>query len=326
MSIEKVARLAGVSTATVSRVLNNHPGVRATTREKVLAVIAECHYQPNLLARQLRTSQSRMLMVLVSNITNPFCSRVVRGIEAEAEANGYHILLCNSESQTEREAAYLSLLSGKVVDGVITMDAISNLPSLRQLIGDYPWVQCAEGDPNDQGASVTVNNYEAVMATVATLIERGRQRIALINGDPRYLFSQQREAGYRKALDDANLAWSHIEYAHDVECQAGSEALERLLALPTPPDAIITVSDVLAVGVLHTARERGVAVPESLAVIGFDGLPWGAMMSPPLSTIEQPMHQLGVRSVQLLLARIRQPHAPLQHEQLRCRLVTRASG
>lgn len=174
MSIEKVARLAGVSTATVSRVLNGYEGVRPATRDRVLAAIAAIQYQPNLLARQLRTSRSRMLLVLVSNIINPFCSRVVRGIEAEAEAHGYHILLCNSDSQTQRESAYLTLLSGKVVDGVITMDAVSNLPGLRQMIGDSPWVQCAEGNPESEGSSVTIDNQQAAREAIAHLTQRGR--------------------------------------------------------------------------------------------------------------------------------------------------------
>ena len=193
MSIDKVARMAGVSTATVSRVLNGNPAVKPDTRDKVLAAIEACEYQPNLLARQLRTSRSRMLLVLVSNITNPFCARVVRGIEEEAEKHGYHILLCNSESRLTRESAYLRLLSGKVVDGVITMDAISCLPGLTTLIGDSPWVQCGEGDPGYRASSVTIDNFKAAAAAVDHLMTSGYKRIALINGDLRYLYSQQSE-------------------------------------------------------------------------------------------------------------------------------------
>ncbi|QHM73536.1 LacI family DNA-binding transcriptional regulator [Mixta intestinalis] len=326
MSIEKVARLAGVSTATVSRVLNGYSGVRPATRERVLAAIAASQYQPNLLARQLRTSQSRMLLVLVSNIINPFCSHVVRGIEAEAEAHGYHILLCNSDSQPQRESAYLALLSGKVVDGVITMDAVTNLPGLRQMIGDSPWVQCAEGNPDAEASSVTIDNHQAGREAVAHLAQQGRQRIAMINGDPRYLYAQQREMGYRAALTAHNLNWGGVEYANEVECEAGYAAMARLLDRGDPPDAIFAVSDVLAVGAIHCIRQRQLRVPEDIAVLGFDGLPWSAMLSPPLSTLEQPMHQLGVRSVQMLLQRIRDPRAPRIHEQLSCQLIVRASS
>lgn len=325
MSIDNVARLAGVSTATVSRVLNQHPGVKPETREKVLAAIAASGYQPNLLARQLRTSKSKMLLVLVSSITNPFCSMVVRGIEAEAEARGYHILLCNSESRLTRESAYLGLLSGKVVDGVITMDAISCLPGLTALIGDSPWVQCAEGDPSYLASSVTIDNHGAASAVVRHLAAKGHRRIALINTDMRYLYSHQREAGYRETLAELGLTWQHVEYVSDVDYEAGSAAMTQMLQLAEPPDAIFAVSDVLAGGALHSAHQAGLRVPQDLAVMGFDGVPFSAVTTPPLTTIEQPMHQLGVRSVQLLLARIKNQRAPVVHEVLDWQLVERAS-
>ncbi len=325
MSIDNVARLAGVSTATVSRVLNQHPGVKPETREKVLAAIAASGYQPNLLARQLRTAKSKMLLVLVSSITNPFCSMVVRGIEEEAEARGYHILLCNSESRLTRESAYLGLLSGKVVDGVITMDAISCLPGLTALIGDSPWVQCAEGDPSYLASSVTIDNYGAASAVVRHLAAKGHRRIALINTDMRYLYSHQREAGYRETLAELGLTWQHVEYVSDVDYQAGSAAMTQMLQLTEAPDALFAVSDVLAGGALHSAHQAGLRVPQDLAVMGFDGVPFSAVTTPPLTTIEQPMHQLGVRSVQLLLARIKNQRAPVVHEVLDWQLVERAS-
>ena len=326
MSIEKVAHLAGVSKATVSRVLNQHPGVRPDTRSKVLAAISACDYQPNLLARQLRTAQSNMLLVLISDITNPFCSRVVQGIEAEAEAQGYHILLCNSASQLRRETAYLALLAGKVVDGVITMDAAACLQGLKDLIGDAPWVQCAEYDPSINASSVTIDNRQAAFETVRYLAGKGRNQIALVNCDMRYLYSHQRESGYREALKALNMTWDRVAYAENISCEAGSAALHALLAQPSPPDAIFTVSDVLAVGVIHAALEAGLRVPEDLAVVGFDGIPFTSSLNPPLTTIAQPMNQMGARSVQLLLNRIRQPHAAIVHEVLPWQRLERASS
>ncbi|ORM70918.1 cytochrome-c peroxidase [Pantoea wallisii] len=326
MSIEKVARLAGVSKATVSRVLNQHPGVRPDTRTRVLTAINVCEYQPNLLARQLRTSQSNMLLVLISDITNPFCSRVVEGIEAEAEAQGYHILLCNTRSQLRREAAYIALLTGKVADGVITMDAADCLQELQGLIGDAPWVQCAEYDPAIPASSVSIDNREAAFETVRFLAGKGRRRIALVNCDMRYLYSHQRESGYRAALEELGLSWSGVAYAEGISCEAGSAALRELLAQPEPPDAVFTVSDVLAVGVIHAALEAGLRIPEDLAVVGFDGISFTSSLNPPLTTIEQPMNRLGARSVQLLLERIRQPQAAIVHEVLPWRRVERASS
>ncbi|WP_313082998.1 LacI family DNA-binding transcriptional regulator [Atlantibacter sp.] len=323
MSIDKVARVAGVSTATVSRVLNGNPGVKPLTREKVLAAIATCDYQPNLLARQLRTSRSNMLLVLVSSILNPFCAGVVRGIEEEAEKNGYHILLCNSESRLNRESAYLRLLSGKVVDGVITMDAISCLPGLTTLIGDSPWVQCGEGDPGYNASSVTIDNGLAAKAAVDYLVEQGYQRIAMINGDVRYLYASQREAGYREACEGR---WQQVVYTESLEYQAGFQAMEQLLALPDKPDAVFAISDSLAGGALACAHQRGLKVPDQLAIVGFDGIPFGEITTPPLTTIAQPIHQLGVRSVQLLLERIDNPAMTPVYELLPWSLVQRGSA
>jgi len=323
MSIDNVARLAGVSTATVSRVLNNHPGVKPATRDKVLAAIKNVEYQPNLLARQLRTARSRMLLVLVSNITNPFCARVVSGIEEEAEKQGYHILLCNSESRLTRESAYLQLLSGKVVDGVITMDAISCLPGLTTLIGDSPWVQCGEGDPGYNASSVTIDNFKAAAAAVEHLSQAGYQRIALINSDLRFLYSQQREAGYRSVL---GKKWQTVVYVDSLEYQAGVKAMEELFTLPEPPDAVFAISDSLAGGAMHFAHTRGLRVPKDVAVMGFDGVPFGEVTFPPLTTVQQPMHQIGVRSVQLLLERIENPSVEIVDEILDWQLVVRGSA
>lgn len=323
MSIDKVAQLAGVSTATVSRVLNGNPGVKPATRDKVLAAIAACDYQPNLLARQLRTSRSRMLLVLVSSITNPFCAGVVRGIEEEAENQGYHILLCNSESRLHRESAYLQLLSGKVVDGVITMDAIDCLPGLTTLIGNAPWVQCGEGNTGYNASSVTIDNYAAAVSAIEYLSQKGYQRIAMISGDLRYLYSQQREAGYRAAR---GAAWQAVARADGLEYQAGYQGMAELFRGNEKPDAVFAISDSLAGGALHYAHECGLRVPDDVAVMGFDGVPFGAVTTPPLTTVQQPMHQLGVRSVQLLMARIDNPQSEPVDEILPWEIQRRGSA
>ncbi|MDS0463196.1 LacI family transcriptional regulator, partial [Klebsiella pneumoniae] len=188
MSIQKIARLAGVSVATVSRVLNNSDTVKAKNRERVLQAIKESNYQPNLLARQLRTARSNMILVMVSNIANPFCAEVVKGIEEEAEKNGYRILLCNSGSDLARSTSGLQLLSGKMVDGIITMNALSSLPELTTMIGDAPWVQCAEYADTGSISCVGINDVEAAQGAVSRLADGGRRRIALINHDLSYRY------------------------------------------------------------------------------------------------------------------------------------------
>lgn len=243
MSIQKIARLAGVSVATVSRVLNNSDTVKAKNRERVLQAIKESNYQPNLLARQLRTARSNMILVMVSNIANPFCAEVVKGIEEEAEKNGYRILLCNSGSDLARSTSGLQLLSGKMVDGIITMNALSSLPELTTMIGDAPWVQCAEYADTGSISCVGINDVEAAQGAVSRLADSGRRRIALINHDLSYRYARLRERGYKSVLHVHGLAYQQVTYAQDLSAAAGKRAMEQLLSQDEKPDAVFAVSD-----------------------------------------------------------------------------------
>lgn len=326
MSIQKIARLAGVSVATVSRVLNNQGSVKERNREKVLQAIQQSNYQPNLLARQLRTARSNMLLVMVSNIANPFCADVVKGIEAEAEANGYRILLCNSGSDVERSRTSLQLLSGKMVDGVITMDALASLTELKTLIGDAPWVQCAEYDDASTVSTVGIDDKAASIYAVSHLLQRKCQRIAMINHDLNYKYAQMREEGYRDALNQAALTWQNVVYASDLSYQAGIKAMASLLAQTPQPDAVFAVSDTLAAGALRAIQDAGLTVPDDIAVIGFDGTELTEMTSPKLSTVLQPSRQIGCRAVQLLLKQIDEPGSAAEKIILDWEFLQRASS
>ncbi|WP_439838936.1 LacI family DNA-binding transcriptional regulator [Aeromonas caviae] len=307
MSVQKIARLAGVSVATVSRVLNNIESVKPKNREKVLSVINELNYKPNLLARQLRTAKSKMLLVLVSNIANPFCADVVKGIELEAEKNGYHILLCNACSDVSRSQSSLSLLSGKMVDGVITMDALSHLPELTKLIGDSPWVQCAEFADAANVSCVGIDDKDASRFAIQKFIEQGRNKIAMINHDLNYKYAQLREDGYREEIDTNHCDYKKIQYADELSYEAGKEAMSALLLNAEKPDAVFAVSDTLAVGALKAIEDAGLKVPDDIAVIGFDGTELGTMINPKLSTIQQPSENIGREAVRLLLNHIDNP-------------------
>lgn len=271
MSVQKIAKLAGVSVATVSRVLNDSPSVKAVNKEKVLAAIKALNYQPNLLARQLRTSRTGMILAMVSNIANPFCAAVVKGIEREAEKNGYRILLCNTESDLERSRSCLQLLSGKMVDGVITMDAISELPELQNIIGDAPWVQCAEYDPDSSVSSVSIDDISATEFVIDQLVKTGKKRIALINHDLSYQYAQHRELGYLNGLKRHGLAYCEIIYADELDYLSGKEAVLSLLKNAQRPDAILAISDVLAAGVsiVYPTRKASKQV-ESFVTVNAD--------------------------------------------------------
>lgn len=326
MSIQKIARLAGVSVATVSRVLNNSDTVKDANREKVLQAIKASNYQPNLLARQLRTARSSMILVMVSDISNPFCAEVVKGIEEEAEKNGYRILLCNSGSDIERSRSSLQLLSGKMVDGIITMDAFSKLPELSQLIADTPWVQCAEYADAGEISCVGINDSEASQQVVGYLADKGRRRIALINHDLSYKYARLRQQGYLLQLADRNLVWQGISYASELSFGAGKQAMMTLLAADEIPDAVFAVSDTLAAGAVAAVQASGYSVPGDIAVAGFDGTELAEMISPPLTTLAQPSRNIGRESFRLIQQKIDQPDSAAQRVILQGHLIKRASA
>ncbi len=326
MSIQKIARLAGVSVATVSRVLNNSDTVKAKNRERVLQAIKESNYQPNLLARQLRTARSNMILVMVSNIANPFCAEVVKGIEEEAEKNGYRILLCNSGSDLARSTSGLQLLSGKMVDGIITMNALSSLPELTTMIGDAPGcrVQCEYADTGSISC-VGINDVEAAQGAVSRLADNGRRRIALINHDLSYRYARLRERGYKSVLHVHGLAYQQVTYAQDLSAAAGKRAMEQLLSRDEKPDAVFAVSDSLAAGALRAIAQAGLRVPEDIAVIGFDGTELAEVVSPQLTTVEQPSRAIGRTAVSLLMKRIDDPDAAVERVMMDWRVIDRAS-
>jgi len=326
MSVQKIARMAGVSVATVSRVLNNSDSVKPVNRQKVLAAIEESNYQPNLLARQLRTARSSMILVLVSDISNPFCAEVVKGIEEQAEKNGYRILLCNSGTDIARSRSSLQLLSGKMVDGVITMDAFSKLPELSQLIGAAPWVQCAEHDDNGQISCVGIDDDAAAQSVVHYLVGLGCQRIALINHDLSYRYARLRQQGYTAQLEKQKRAWQAIAYASELSFSAGKAAMNQLLAAEIPPDAVFAVSDTLAAGAMAAIHRAGLRIPQDIAVVGFDGSELAGMVSPPLTTLAQPSKEIGRRACELVLQKIARPDALPQCVIMQGELVVRASS
>lgn len=326
MSIQKIAKLAGVSVATVSRVLNNSDTVKARNRERVLEAIRESNYQPNLLARQLRTARSSMILVMVSNIANPFCADVVKGIEEEAEKNGYRILLCNSGSDIERSKSSLGLLSGKMVDGIITMDAFSTLPELTTMIGQIPWVQCAEYADAGDVSCVGISDTDASQYAVLHLHKRGCRRIALINHDLSYKYAQLRERGYKAVLHQQDLDYQAVEYASALSFSAGKAAMQKLLAADPRPDAVFAVSDTLAAGAMRAIEEAGLSIPHDIAVVGFDGSELAEMVSPQLTTIEQPSRDIGRQAVVLLLKKIDNPDAPADRVIMDWHFIARASA
>ncbi len=326
MSIQKIARLAGVSVATVSRVLNNSDTVKAKNRERVLQAIKESNYQPNLLAPHHPTPPTKNKHHNHTKNANPKTAQQHNGKEEEAEKNGYRILLCNSGSDLARSTSGLQLLSGKMVDGIITMNALSSLPELTTMIGDAPWVQCAEYADNGSISCVGINDVDAAQGAVSRLVDGGRKRIALINHDLSYRYSRLRERGYKSVLHVRELAYQQVIYASDLSAAAGKQAMETLLAQEEQPDAVFAVSDSLAAGALRAIAQAGMRVPDDIAVVGFDGTELAEVVSPQLTTVEQPSREIGRTAVTLLMKRIDNPDAAVERVMMDWRVISRASA
>ncbi|MEM5311974.1 LacI family DNA-binding transcriptional regulator [Paraburkholderia sp. JHI869] len=332
-SIAAVAQRAGVSVATVSRVLNGHANVRAATRERVLAEIETSGYRVNELARNLRTAESRLLLTMVPDFGNPFYAEIVRGIDSVARQHGFFLLLCDTGADAGRERSYFDLLRRHRADGAICLDPATVQHANQVMAAEstaLPWVACCEFDPDVGVPYVGIDNYRAAHDAVRHLIARGRRRVALINSDEHYLYAQQRRDGWRDALAEAGIAVRDA-WRVNVNCldyDAGAQAAAALMQLPADeaPDAIFAVSDTLAVGVLNGLRGAGRRVPHDVAVVGFDDIALAAQIDPPLTTIAQPMRELGETAARLLLRRFADPRASVPGVLLPHKLVVRESG
>ena len=328
VSISAVARHAGVSVATVSRVLNGQDVVKAETREKVLSAVDTLGYRVNETARNLRTAESRLLLTMVPDVGNPFYAEVVRGIDSVARQHGYFVLLCDTGADADREHGYFDLLRRRRADGAICLDPSTVQQAMAHDAIALPWVACCEFDPGMDVPYVGIDNRGAAAEAVQHLLSRGHRRIALISTDQAWLYARQRQQGWADALNAAGITpdpallmrVSSLDYA------TGNAAARGLMAMDTPPTAIFAVSDTLAIGVLAGLRACGKRVPEDVAVVGFDDIALASQTDPPLSTIKQPMRQLGETAARLLLERLADAALPGYGVILPHQLVLRASS
>jgi len=325
-TIQDVAKTAGVSVATVSRVLNNNGPVSQSARDCVLRAIKELDYQPNLLGRNLRRTETKMLLVLLPNIANPFYSRIVKGIEDVGRKNGYNILLCNTDSDRGREMAYLDLLKNRLADGVIFMAPELESGELSEIGARFPVVQCCEYKEGARVSHVSIDNFSAAYMAVRHLIDQGHSKIGLISCKNGFMSTQQREKAYRKALEDAGIGYSAklVRYG-DYGFKSGLRAAKQLLSIEEKPTAIFAISDVMAIGAIRAVKEQGLKVPDDVAVMGFDNIDFASMCDPALTTVSQPKYDLGCVAMELMLRQIKEEIKEPQDVFLEHELIMRES-
>jgi LacI family transcriptional regulator len=304
-NLEDIARIAGVSRSTVSRVINNHPNVSEQTRQKVLAIIQEQNFRPNLAARALVTQHTHVLSLVIPMgitdiFTDPFFPTLIRGVTTTANQYDYAVMLWVGDSAEEEERFYRRILSNSLCDGIIIASAFNSNPLIPWLKGaGYPFIVI--GPPQmDNLNYIDVDNLRAAQVAVSHLIRLGYQRIATITGRMTLGASQDRLKGYKLAMERAGRA---IKPELIVEGQfnemSGYTCMKMLLQRGV--DAVFAASDMMALGAMRAIHERGLRIPEDVALVGFDDLPITGLSSPPLTTVRQPIHDVGCLAAQTLI-------------------------
>ncbi len=329
-NIHDVARRAGVSVATVSHVINESRFVSAPTRKKVLAAVAELNYRRDGIARSLRRAKTGTIGVLISDITNPFFSDLVRGIEDAIydRKDGHNFILCNTEEDDAKELLYLNVLLEKRVDGMIIAPAGGSGAELKAIIASgVPMVFVDRAIAGVDADSVGVNNREAAREAVAHMIRLGHRSIAVMRAQLRADTIEDRVAGYRDALAEAGLAIDPSLSPVSVSTIAAAQQVGRdLLAGAGRPDAVFCTNNFMTLGLMQAVTEAGLDCPRDIAVVGFDDFPWSTAFRPRLTAVAQPSYQIGVEAVGLLFDRIlgRRQGAPVRLT-LKASLIVRDS-
>jgi DNA-binding LacI/PurR family transcriptional regulator len=324
---QDVAKRAGVSIATVSRVLNNSPHVRPAVRRKVLRAVQALRYQPNRTAQRLRARQSKVLGLIISDIQNPFFTSVVRGIEDVAYQNGYSLVLCNSDEDPEKEKLYVDVMRAEAVAGVIIASASEAEPQIGDLLdARIPVVALDRRIKDRRVDSVLTTNIQGAYAAVAHLIEQGHRRIGFIGLPLTRTTGRERFEGYQRALRQhripVNRAYVRIA---DAKQQGGYTATLDLLTKQPRLTALFAANNLTTLGALDAIRERGLKIPDDISIIGFDDMPWATLLNPPLTAVAQPTYELGQQAAELLLARLKDPTRRVSHVQLQTTLIVRGS-
>jgi LacI family transcriptional regulator len=306
VTIIDVAREAGVSLMTVSRVVNNKEDVSASTRQKVLGVIQELGYRPSSIARGLVTHRTGTLGIVVPDIDNPFFSGVVRGAENQAYAEGYSVFLCNTNEEQKREIAVLETLEEKQVDGLLLCSSRLDDEELCRMVSHYSGVVLISRYLEENGiGTVLIDDQSGGEIAAQHLISRGHKAIGLISGPPISYSSQYRTKGYRSSLQEHGLPFNPewVRHCSPVVDEGYREAIDLLRKNPNLT-ALICHNDLVAVGAIQACIELGINVPDDIAIVGYDDIPMASLVTPALTTLHVPRCEMGAKAMCLLLSKV----------------------
>jgi len=326
VKIKDVADAAGVSTATVSRVLANKPHVRDEVKKRVLAVVKKLNYQPNRAAQNLRANTSKIIALVVADIENPFFQRVSRAVEDTAQELGYNVMLCNTDENPVKEKKCLDLLRLENIAGIIIAPTLEGLENYQETYSpNTPLVMIDRHVNNFDVDNVLIDNVSSAYSMITHLIEHGCTRIAGIFGTGSTT-GQERCEGFLKALKEHNIkpVKELIQFVGARE-EEGFETAMKLFRLKQRPDAIFTSNSLLASGTVQAIRACKLLIPEDIAFASFDDTSWAKLIDPPLTVIDQPTYEIGRTATELLIKRINDPSRSNREVILKTKLIVRKS-
>ena len=325
-NIREVARLAGVSVATVSRTLKSPERVLPETRDKVNAAVEQAGYRPNLMAVQFRSRRTGNLVILVPAIANTFFARVISGAQQAAQAANYRLLLCDTQGREEIEREFAELVYNHQADGVIQLRAYDPFQAPFPSAELPPIVNACEVIQGGRHPTISLDNRAAAKAMTEHLIGLGHRRIGLIKGPKSSPLTRDRVAGYQDALQHAGIACDPELICHgDFSLKAGYDGAAAMLKLPDRPTALFCENDEMAIGALKHLKQQGLRVPQDVSLVGFDDIPFAAYCDPPLTTIAQPAEMFGQKAVEMLIALIEKKPLAQRHVVLPFELTLRQS-
>ncbi|EAS64848.1 HTH-type transcriptional repressor PurR [Photobacterium angustum] len=327
-TIKDVARMAGVSTTTVSHVINKTRFVAEATQQKVLAAVDELNYAPSAVARSLKCNTTRTIGMLVTKSTNPFFAEVVHGVEEYCYNSGYTLILCNTEGNLEKQRDYLRMLSEKRVDGLLVMcsDLDQMLLDLLERKNDLPMVIMDWGPESPHTDNILDNAENGGYIATKHFIENGHKKIGCLSGQADKSTCQERLKGFRKAMAEADLTVNEDWLLDgDFECESAVEAAQKFIAMEDRPTAIFCFNDIMAMALISTFEQAGLRVPDDISIIGYDNIDLAPYFAPPLTTIHQPKRRLGKKAIEILLERVKDKNHERQTFEMTPKLVERKS-
>ncbi|MFN2130135.1 MAG: LacI family DNA-binding transcriptional regulator [Anaerolineae bacterium] len=327
VTIVDVAREAGVSYTTVSRVVNAKGNVKPETRERVLMAMTRLGYVVDQRARSLAGGRSQVIGLLVHDLGTSYIGAVIRGIDAELASAQYDLLLYTTHRRKTKESAYVVTLTRGLADGlllVLPRNPGDYLETLRQ--HHFPHVLIDHRGVDEVTPAVAAANREGAYRATEYLVELGHRRIGFITGAIDQMCAQDRLEGYKAALIDHGLVLApELVYEGNFFQPRGYAGASVLLELPHPPTAIFSSNDVSAFGVMEAVREHGLRIPDDVSVVGFDDIPQAVQVHPPLTTVRQPLEEMGRTATRMLLEYIKDPQRPIERVELPTELVIRES-